>query len=495
MAATALRDMMSKRDTTPELKQITEFIWELPRTGGMRVPGRIYADERLLPDILRDNGTLQVTNVAHLPGIVGYSLAMPDIHWGYGFPIGGVAATDPDEGGVISPGGVGYDINCGVRLVATTVPRGEAAWRIREIVNALFHDVPCGVGSSGAIGKLSTRDVGAVMKDGAAWAVGQGYGIETDLEHTEESGRLAMADPEAVGTRAVERGRDQLGTLGSGNHFLEIGYVDQVYDEDAARAYGLEPGMMTLLVHSGSRGLGYQVCDDSLDVMQRAAVKYDIRLPDRQLACAPVRSPEGERYLAGMACAANYAWANRQILMTLARRAIARVFDASEASLGLRLVYDVCHNIAKMERHAVGRGERTLCVHRKGATRAFPGGHPDVPSRYRTVGQPVLIPGDMGTESFVCAGTERAMAETFGSSCHGAGRVMSRSKAKKAAHGRDLRSELEGLGVCVMATGKTTLAEEMPQAYKDVASVVDVVDRAGIARKVARLKPLGVVKG
>ncbi len=486
---------MVKRDKTPELRQVTEFIWELPRTGGMRVPGRIYADERLLPAVLADNGTLQVANVAHLPGIVGYSLAMPDIHWGYGFPIGGVAATDPEDGGVISPGGVGYDINCGVRLIASTVPKEEAVSRIREIVTAMFHDVPCGVGSSGAITKLSSRDVDAVMRGGATWAVENGYGVGTDLEHTEESGRLATADPDAVGKRAVERGRDQLGTLGSGNHFLEVGYVDEVYDADAARAYGLEPGMMTLMVHSGSRGLGYQVCDDSLDTMLRASEKYDIRLPDRQLACAPIRSPEGERYLAGMACAANYAWANRQILMTLARRAVAGVFGATEQSLGLRLVYDVCHNIAKMERHTVDGRERTVCVHRKGATRAFPGGHRDVPSRYRAVGQPVLIPGDMGTESFVCAGTERAMAETFGSSCHGAGRVMSRSRAKKEAHGRDLRSELDAMGVCVMATGKSTLAEEMPRAYKDVGSVVDVIDRAGIATKVVRLRPLGVVKG
>jgi len=320
---------MGKTDKTPEIRQVAEFIWELPRTGGMRVPGRVYADNRLLPAVLADNGLLQVSNVAHLPGIVGYSLAMPDIHWGYGFPIGGVAATDPAGGGVISPGGVGYDINCGVRLIASTVPKDEAVLRIRDIVSAMFHDVPCGVGSSGAIGKLSTREVAAVMRNGAAWAVENGYGTATDLEHTEESGRLATADPDAVGKRAVERGRDQVGTLGSGNHFLEVGYVDEIYDDEASRAYGLEPGAMTLMVHSGSRGLGYQVCDDSLDVMQRAAERYEIRLPDRQLACAPVLSPEGERYLAGMACAANYAWANRQILMTLARRAVARVFNAT----------------------------------------------------------------------------------------------------------------------------------------------------------------------
>jgi len=486
---------MAKRVKSPELRQVGEFIWEIGKTGGMRVPGRVYADERLVRDIRKDNGTLQVANVAYLPGIVGYSLAMPDIHWGYGFPIGGVAATDPDEDGVISPGGVGYDINCGVRLIGSTVPREDVVDRVPELVNAMFRDVPSGVGSSGAIGKLSAKDVEAVMRDGAAWAVEHGYGNATDLEHTEESGRLATADPAAVGKRAVERGRDQLGTLGSGNHFLEIGFVDEIYDAEAATAFGLAQGTMTLMVHSGSRGLGYQVCDDSLDAMQRAVEKYGIGLPDRQLACAPLRSPEGERYLAGMACAANYAWANRQILMTLARRAVVKVLGSTEPALGLRLVYDVCHNIAKMERHTVAGRERTVCVHRKGATRAFPGRHVDVPSRYRAVGQPVLIPGDMGTESFVCAGTDRAMAETFGSSCHGAGRVMSRSRAKKEARGRDIRAELAERGVCVAATGKGTLAEEMPMAYKDVASVVDVVDRAGLATKVARMRPLGVVKG
>ena len=475
-----------------KIEKVRDGIWQF-QTPKMKVPAKVIASQKLFPTI--EEGVFkQIGNVAQLPGVKDPVLVMPDGHYGYGFPIGGVAAFDLEDG-VISPGGVGYDINCGVRLIASTVPKDEAVLRIRDIVSAMFHDVPCGVGSSGAIGKLSTREVAAVMRNGAAWAVENGYGTATDLEHTEESGRLATADPDAVGKRAVERGRDQVGTLGSGNHFLEVGYVDEIYDDEASRAYGLEPGAMTLMVHSGSRGLGYQVCDDSLDVMQRAAERYEIRLPDRQLACAPVLSPEGERYLAGMACAANYAWANRQILMTLARRAVARVFNATEPALGLRLVYDVCHNIAKMERHTVDGRERTLCVHRKGATRAFPGAHPDVPSRYRAAGQPVLIPGDMGTESFVCAGTERAMAETFGSSCHGAGRVMSRSRAKKEARRRDLRSELDAMGVVVMARGKSTLAEEMPRAYKDVASVVDIVDGAGIATKVARLKPLGVVKG
>jgi tRNA-splicing ligase RtcB len=477
------------------MRQVSDCVWELPRTGKMRVPGRVYADERLMPHIRGEKSLDQVANVAHLTGIVDYSLAMPDIHWGYGFPIGGVAATDPGEGGVVSPGGVGYDINCGVRLISSRLTHDDVRDRVAELTKALFHDVPCGVGSSGAIGKLSKGELDEVMADGAEWAVKRGYGTDADLDHTEERGRLASADPSHVGPRAIKRGLDQVGTLGSGNHFMELGIVDEVYDETAAAAFGLATGGVTLMIHSGSRGLGYQVCDDYLEVMQGAVRKYHIELPDRQLSCAPVESPEGKRYLAAMACAANYAWANRQVMMALAKRAVARVMGASEQSLGLRLVYDVCHNIAKLERHDVGGRPKTLCVHRKGATRAFPPGHDDVPSAYRAVGQPVLVPGDMGTCSYVCAGTEAAMANTFGSTCHGAGRVMSRSKARKAAAGRKLMDELTDMGVFVMATGKGTLAEEMPSAYKNVSDVVDVMDRAGIARKVARLKPLGVIKG
>lgn len=477
------------------LRQVSECVWEIPRSGGMRVPGRVYADDKLMRHIRQESAVDQVANVAHLPGIVGASLAMPDIHWGYGFPIGGVAATDPSEGGVVSPGGVGYDINCGVRLVASSMTREEVEPRLMDLVGSLFHDVPCGLGSCGAIGKLPRKDVVAVMHDGAAWAVERGYGRPGDLERTEEGGRLRTADAAKVGKRAMERGLDQVGTLGSGNHFMEIGVVDEVYDEGAARAYGLRPGHVTLLMHSGSRGLGYQVCDDYLEVMQGAVSKYGIELPDRQLACAPVESREGSDYLSAMACAANYAWANRQVMMALALRSMAKVMRASEESLGLRLVYDVSHNIAKIETHEAGGRSRRLCVHRKGATRAFPAGHPDVPSAYRSVGQPVLVPGDMVRSSYVCVGTERALSETFGSSCHGAGRVMSRTKARKAAHGRRLADELSGMGVMVMATGKGTLAEEMPQAYKDVADVVSVTERAGIARRVARLRPLGVIKG
>ncbi len=478
-----------------EMLRVSECVWEIPKTGGMRVPGRVYADDRLMKHILKEKAVDQVANVAHLQGIVGASLAMPDIHWGYGFPIGGVAATDPAKGGVVSPGGVGYDINCGVRVVASKLSLGDVRDRIPELVKRLHRDVPCGLGSHGAIGKLDRKDLDDLMVEGAAWAVRKGFGTDADLDHTEEGGRLRMADPSKVGKRAIERGLDQVGTLGSGNHFLEIDVIDEIYDEYIASAFGLEKGGVAFQIHSGSRGFGYQICDDYLEVMQEAVRKYSIELPDRQLACAPVESPEGKRYLAAMACAANYAWANRQVMMALTKRAVAKVLASSEAALGLRLLYDVCHNIAKLETHTVEGREVTLCVHRKGATRAFPAGHRDVPDAYRAVGQPVLVPGDMGTCSYVCVGTGATMRETFGSTCHGAGRVMSRAKAKKMAAGRNLEQEMSDRGVFVMAEGKRTLAEEMPDAYKDVTEVVDVMERAGIAKRVVRLKPLGVVKG
>jgi tRNA-splicing ligase RtcB len=461
----------------------------------MRVPGRVYADERLMPHIRQEKSLDQVANVAHLQGIVRCSLAMPDIHWGYGFPIGGVAATDPAEGGVVSPGGVGYDINCGVRLIASSLSHDEVRARMEDLTRALFRDVPSGVGSSGAIGKLSQNELERVMSEGARWAVERGFGTKADLDHTEEGGCLRAADPSCVGPRAIKRGLDQVGTLGAGNHFLEIGVVDEVYDERTAQAFGLRRDGVTIMIHSGSRGLGYQVCDDYLEVMQGAVSKYKLSLPDRQLSCAPVDSPEGRRYLGAMACAANYAWANRQVMMALTKRAIARVLGRSEEKLGLRLVYDVCHNIAKLESHDVEGARRVLCVHRKGATRAFPEGHPDVPSDYAKTGQPVLVPGDMGTHSYVCVGTKRAMEETFGSTCHGAGRVMSRSRARKSISDKKVAEELRAKGICIMAAGKGTLAEEMSGAYKDVSDVVDVMDRAGIARKIVRLRPLGVVKG
>jgi tRNA-splicing ligase RtcB len=478
-----------------KLKKIDDYTWEIPKTGGMRVPGRIYADETLLKSIERDNCTQQIMNVAHLQGIVRYSIAMPDAHWGYGFPIGGVAGTDVAEGGVISPGGVGYDINCGCRLLATSLHHAEVKDQMEKIVNSLYAGVPCGVGSSGAISKLSVGDLKRLLRDGAGWAVKHGYGSGSDLERTEEKGALEMADPDALTERALERGRNQVGTLGSGNHFLEVGIVERVFNSEVADRLGLEEGQITVMIHSGSRGLGYQVCDDSLKVMQRAVEKYHLSIPDRQLACAPVESPEGRQYLGAMSAAANYAWANRQVMMALAERALVRALGAKPNELGVRLVYDVCHNIAKLERHKVEGEEKTLCVHRKGATRAFPPGHPDVPAPYKDIGQPVLVPGDMGTGSFVCVGAQEAMEESFGSACHGAGRMMSRTKAVKRGKGRSIDRELEQKGIVVKARGRKTLAEEMPEAYKDVDAVVDVMHAAGICRKVARIRPLGVVKG
>jgi len=477
-----------------ELKKIDEYLYEIPQHGAMRVPGRIFADRILLQDILADRSPDQVMNVATLPGIVKHSLAMPDMHWGYGFPIGGVAATDLHKG-VISPGGVGYDINCGVRLIRTDLHDRDLKGKMRDLVTALFRDIPCGVGSHGAIRRLTPSEEEKVMVEGATWAIRQGYGTQEDLEFTEEQGALAGADPAKVGDRARERGLNQLGTLGSGNHFLEIQRVEEIFDPSAAEAFGLFQGGITLMIHSGSRGFGYQICDDYLKVMAHAASRYDFTLPDRQLACAPIDSPEGRDYFAAMACAANFAWANRQIMMHLAVETIEKSLGISPRTLGARLLYDVCHNIAKFEEHDIEGKKRTVCLHRKGATRAFPPGHSQVPRAYRNVGQPVLIPGDMGRASYVSVGTEKAMKETFGSTCHGAGRVLSRHKAVKAARGRAIYRELEDRGVISMSRGKKTMAEEMPEAYKDIHRVVQVMHDAGIARKVVRLKPLGVIKG
>jgi tRNA-splicing ligase RtcB len=474
------------------LEKIHDALFEIPRSGGMRVPGRIYADERMIAQIQGEGGLTQVMNVAHLPGIVGYSLAMPDIHWGYGFPIGGVAATDPAEGGVISPGGVGYDINCGVRLCATRLTASDVKPRISTLVARLFSNIPCGVGSEGAIPRVTQRDLDHLMTRGARWAIERGYGRKEHLDSIEEHGCLAGADPSKVSARARERGLEQVGTLGSGNHFTEIDVVDRLFHLEAAREQGLEEGQIVVLIHTGSRGFGYQVCDDYLKVMGRAMQRYDIRLPDRQLACAPVESEEGRDYLAAMACAANFAWANRQTIQHLAEKALMEGMERGPADVGLRLVYDVCHNVAKMEIHEVDGRARRLCVHRKGATRAHPPRGQASPWRY---GQPVIVPGDMGTESYFCVGTERSLSETFGSTCHGAGRVLSRTAAKKKFGGRDLVRELAGDGITVMARGRGTLAEEMRGAYKDVGHVVDVMERAGISKKVARLRPIGVIKG
>ncbi len=484
---------MAARDY--ELKQVSEFIYEIPAAGEMRVPVRIYANAELLEGIEGDNAVQQAINVAQMPGIVRASLAMPDAHWGYGFPIGGVAAFDPEQGGVVSPGGIGFDINCGVRMVRTDLAESDVRPRLQELVEELFEQVPCGVGASKAIRKLSEEELRRVCVEGAAWPVENGFGRPDDLERTEEDGALEGADPDVLSNKAISRGRPQMGTLGSGNHFLEIDLVDEVFHEEAAEAFGVAEGQIVLQIHCGSRGFGHQICTDYLDTMQKAARKYGIELPDKQLACAPLESDEAGRYLSAMACGANYAWANRQTIFGLVTRALENVFGKGRDALGLRQVYDVCHNIAKFEEHEVEGEKRRLCVHRKGATRAFPAGHPETPQVYREVGQPVLIPGDMGTASYLLVGAPRAMEETWGSTCHGAGRVMSRKGAVRKAKGRSIERELADKGVTVRWEGRTTLQEEMPEAYKDVESVVTVMHEAGITHKVARLRPMGVVKG
>jgi tRNA-splicing ligase RtcB (3'-phosphate/5'-hydroxy nucleic acid ligase) len=477
-----------------ELRRIDDYVWEIPRRGGMRVPGRVWASEKLMHDLRDDPALEQVANVAHLPGIVGASLAMPDIHWGYGFPIGGVAAVDAGEGAV-SPGGIGFDVNCGVRLLRTALAADELATRLDRIADALHQAIPAGVGSEGAIPRLGGEEQRRILTRGAAWAVGRGFGRGEDLEATEERGCLAGADPDAVSATALARGRGQVGTLGSGNHFLEVQRVAEVYDARAAEALGLRTGGVTVMIHSGSRGLGYQVADDAIRVMGKAMARYGFSMPDRQLACVPIRSPEGEQYLAAMAAAANFAWANRQVMAGLAERAFERALGTGAAALGFGLVYDVCHNVAKRETHAVDGVRRRVLVHRKGATRAFGPGHPALPPHLRALGQPVIIPGDMGRYSYVLVGTERAMADTFGTTCHGAGRVMSRAQAKKAGRGLDLFAELRQRGVTVRAQSAGGVAEEMPWAYKDVADVVEVVHEAGLATRVAQVRPLVVVKG
>ena len=477
-----------------KLKQIHEYLWEVPKTGGMRVPGRIYANEYLLRSIIDDPCVEQVRNVAHLPGILQYSLAMPDIHWGYGFPIGGVAAMDIREG-VISPGGVGYDINCGVRLLATDLTREELQPSIKHLLAKLFTRIPTGVGSHGAIPNLSIKDLNRLLTDGVPRAISMGFGSDEDQIYIEEQGRLADARPGNVSEYAKKRGARQLGTLGSGNHFLEIDYIDKIYAPDIARQLGLKQEQIVIIIHTGSRGLGYQVCDDYLKTTLKAADKYGFVLPDRQLACAPIRSPEGQAYLGAMRTAANFAFVNRQVIKHLTEQAFLNALSIAPRELNLRTVYDICHNIAKFEAHEIDGSLTTVCVHRKGATRAFNPGHPDLPGDYQTIGQPVLVPGDMGRYSFLCVGTDRAMAETFGSTCHGAGRMMSRKKSSKVSKSMNMIEELHHRGVEIMARGKRTIAEEMPHAYKDVADVVAVMDRAGISKRVARFRPIGVIKG
>jgi tRNA-splicing ligase RtcB len=478
------------------LKQIDNYRWELPQDykPGMRVPALIYADRAMIEHLEGDQAIEQAANVATLPGIVGRSLAMPDIHWGYGFPIGGVAAMRVEDG-VVSPGGVGFDINCGTRVITTALREDEVRPIINELLNQLYRDVPPGIGGHGFL-RLKTGELDELMAQGSAWMVERGYGEADDLDATESHGCLPGADPLAVSGRARERGLAQLGTIGSGNHFLEVQAVEQIYDETAARAFGLSgPGQVVIFFHCGSRGFGHQICQDYLRVMEKAAAKYKIELPDKQLACAPIQSEEGKAYLGAMAAGANFAWANRQAITHRIRRAIMKVTGRSQDDLGLRLLYDVAHNIAKIERHHLNGREIEVCVHRKGATRAFPAGHAEVPERYRSVGQPVLVPGDMGRYSYLAVGTERAMAETWGSACHGAGRVRSRGSAKRLLEGVNIAERMAQQGIVVRAQNPRALAEEASEAYKDVANVVDVLEHAGISRKVARMRPLGVIKG
>jgi tRNA-splicing ligase RtcB len=473
-----------------DFQRTGEVTWELAAEGGMRVPGRVFASASLFAKAEADRALQQVANVAHLPGIVGASFAMPDIHWGYGFPIGGVAATDVAAGGVVSPGGVGFDICCGVRLLASALTEEEFRRHRSEIMGELDARIPRGLGKGAVAGKRLLDDV---LERGAAAAVDAGFGGPADLERCEERGTSAGADPGAISARALERGGGQLGSLGAGNHFLEIQVVDRVVDPEAAAAFGLAAGMVTVMIHCGSRGLGHQVCTDYLADMGRAMGRHGISVPDRQLACVPVRSKEGEGYLRAMATAANFAWANRHLLAHTAREAVAAALGTSVAKVGMGLVFDVAHNLAKVEEHLVGKHSRRLCVHRKGATRAFGPGHPALPPDLRPVGQPVLVPGSMGTASWVLRGV--ADNPAFATAAHGAGRLMSRSAAKKTRGGREVMRDLEAEGIAVRPGSVSLLAEEAPFAYKDVDEVVDVCARAGLAAPVARLRPIGVVKG
>ncbi|MCX7851161.1 MAG: RtcB family protein [Caldilineales bacterium] len=459
----------------------------------MRVPARIYADEAILQAALGDQSLDQLVNTATLPGIVKYALAMPDIHQGYGFSIGGVVATRVEDG-VISPGGVGYDINCGVRLLASEMEEGEVRPYLQDLATALYHKVPSGVGVEGFI-RLSDKEMDEVLETGAAWTLKRGMARREDLVHTEENGTMPGARADKVSKEAKKRGQDQLGTLGAGNHFAEIDVVDEIFDEEIARAFGLFPGQVVVQIHCGSRGLGHQVCTDYVNLFQGAVKRYGITLPDRQLVCAPIQSPEGQDYIAAMAAAANFAWANRQALTHQTRQAFEAVRAGKVKGGDLRQVYDIAHNMAKLEIHEVDGRDLRVCVHRKGATRAFGPGSHVLPPDYMEAGQPVLVPGSMGTASYVLAGTEGSMRQTFGSTCHGAGRQMSRAAAKKQVQGSRLKNELESGGIVVRAGSMSGLAEEAPIAYKDVSRVVEVVHNAGIARKVARLRPIAVVKG
>jgi tRNA-splicing ligase RtcB (3'-phosphate/5'-hydroxy nucleic acid ligase) len=483
--------MITKKD----FRHIDEYLWEIPATfrPDMRVPARIYADEALLETALTERCVEQLINTATLPGIVQYALAMPDIHQGYGFPIGGVAATRLPHG-IISPGGVGYDINCGVRLMGTHLIETEISPYLGALATALYQNCPSGVGEKGSV-PLRENDLEEICVKGARWALSRGFARKEDLQHTEEFGCLAGADPSKVSQRARDRGRPQLGTLGAGNHFIEVDVVTEIYDQTAAEAMGLFEGQITAQIHCGSRGFGHQICTDYVSEFQSAVKKYDLVLPDRELVCAPFDSPEGQSYYGAMVCAANYAFANRQVLLAHIRRSFEQALAGKVHNWDVFQIYDIAHNMAKIETHKIDGQPIQVCVHRKGATRAFGPGFEGLPPEYQAIGQPVLVPGSMGTASYVLVGTAGSMAQTFGSTCHGAGRVMSRAKAKHQLRGEKLRGELEHQGIVVRAGSMSGLAEEAPTAYKDVDRVVEVVHRAGIARKVARLEPLAVIKG
>ena len=477
-----------------KIEKIDDWTWRVPREGRMQTDGIVFADERLLDSIRGDKCLEQVANVACLPGIVGPSIGMPDIHWGYGFPIGGVAGFDLEEG-VVSPGGVGYDINCGVRLLTTNLQIDDVRERVPDLVQGLYRNIPSGVGRARKDLRLDRRDARKMATQGAKWAIDRGFGEAEDLDYIEEGGCLEGADFALVSERAFERGRRQLGTIGSGNHFVEVGFVDKVFDPRLAARIGLYPDTLTVIIHTGSRGFGHQICDDSLRSMRRASERYGIYLPDRQLCCAPLRSDEGRRYLAVMKCGANFAFNNRQLVTHWVRETFERDLGLTPNEHGVQVVYDVCHNIAKVETHVVDGESRKVCVHRKGATRSFPAGHPDVPAVYRDVGQPVLVPGDMGRYSYVLVGHPESPDFTFASCPHGAGRLLSRKAARRATKNRNIIQELAEQGISVAAASRATVDEEFPDAYKDVARVADVVHNAKLAIKVARLRPVGVVKG
>jgi tRNA-splicing ligase RtcB (3'-phosphate/5'-hydroxy nucleic acid ligase) len=478
------------------IERVDSYRWRIPQryNGEMRVPGMVYADDELIAQMLEDNALRQVANVATLPGIVGYSLAMPDIHWGYGFPVGGVAATNADYG-VVSPGGIGFDINCGVRLLATDLLREQVRGKAEKLADELYNNLPSGVGGAG-MRQLTAAEMRSVMIRGAGWAIEEGYGFPDDLEVTEEHGCLAGADPDNVSNSAVQRGLKQLGSLGSGNHFCEVQVVDHIYDTEAATAMGIgQPGQIVVTIHCGSRGFGHQIAEDYIRLAESKQQDYGFQLVDRQLACLPLQSNAGRAYLSAMACGANFAWANRQLLMHGVRQAFASVFGRRARPKDLALVYDVCHNIAKMEDYEVDGLLQRVCVHRKGATRAFPAYYPGVPEKYQAIGQPVLIPGDMGRYSFVLVGAPGSIEQTFGSCCHGAGRRQSRTAAKKSLSPRELLDQLAARNVTIRVHSKNLLTEEAPQAYKDAQKVVNVVHNAGLAKLVVRLKPVIVVKG